>query len=91
MSNHSVIVSLVLVFSAGLAFELGISSAITEILAGVILALFFDDIARMDWLRFLANLGMLGLMFMGLYGIVIFPVEVLCLFRLLWKLQSSMD
>jgi len=63
--DPSVIVALVLVSAAGLAFELGISSAIMEILAGVLLTLFLDNIASMDWLRFLANMGMLGLMFMA--------------------------
>ena len=61
--NASLIVAVVLVGAAAVAFELGISSAILEIFAGVALALWVDDIASLDWLRFLANLGMLGLMF----------------------------
>lgn len=63
--DQSVIVAIVLVLSAGLAFELGISSAILEILAGVAIAMYIGDIAQMGWLTFLANLGMLGLMFMA--------------------------
>lgn len=61
----SLIVAIVLVGAAVLAFEFGISSAIVEILAGVILAYYLSDIGSLDWLRFLANLGMLGLMFMA--------------------------
>jgi len=63
--NVSVIVAIVLVGTAAVAFELGISSAILEIFAGVALAAFIDDISSLDWLQFLANLGMLGLMFMA--------------------------
>lgn len=63
--NASLIVAVVLVGTAAVAFELGISSAILEIVAGVILAVFVEDMASLDWLRFLANLGMLGLMFMA--------------------------
>ena len=61
----SVIVAVVLVGAAVMAFELGISSAIVEIVAGVILAFFIADIGSLGWLEFLANLGMLGLMFMA--------------------------
>lgn len=61
----SIIVAVVLIAAAALAFELGISSAIMEILAGVLLALFIEGISSMGWLQFLANLGMLGLMFMA--------------------------
>jgi Kef-type K+ transport system membrane component KefB len=77
--NASLIVAIVLVGAAAIAFELGISSAIIEIFAGVMLALFVDDIESLDWLRFLANLGMLGLMFMA--G---FEVDVVRL-RRTWK------
>ena len=61
----SLIVALVLVGAAVLAFEFGISSAIVEILAGVVLAYYLADISSLGWLHFLANLGMLGLMFMA--------------------------
>ena len=57
-------VAIVMVTAAVIAFELRISSAILEILAGIGLAFFFVDIGNLDWLSFLANLGMLGLMFM---------------------------
>jgi len=53
-----------MVGAAFLAFELGISSAILEILAGIIVAYFFVGGISLDWLTFLANLGMLGLMFL---------------------------
>ncbi|MDH3703853.1 MAG: cation:proton antiporter [Alphaproteobacteria bacterium] len=63
--DTSLIVAAVLVGAALLAFEVGISSAIVEIIAGVLLAFFMADIGSLDWLQFLANLGMLGLMFMA--------------------------
>lgn len=62
--DQSLMVAIVMVSAAVIAFEFRISSAILEILAGIALAFFFLDIAEMDWLHFLANLGMLGLMFM---------------------------
>lgn len=63
--NPSIAVALVLVGAAGLALELGFSSAIAEILAGILLGYFYADIANLDWLNFLGNLGLLGLMFMA--------------------------
>lgn len=62
--DPSLFVATVLVVAGVLALEFGISSAITEILAGVLLALFVD-VGGMDWLTFLAQFGMLGLMFMA--------------------------
>ena len=62
--DESLMVAIVMVTAAVIAFELRISSAILEILAGIGLAFFFVDIGNLDWLSFLANLGMLGLMFM---------------------------
>ncbi|MEK9753318.1 MAG: cation:proton antiporter [Rhodospirillaceae bacterium] len=62
--DHSLIVVLVLVGTAAVAFEVGISSAILEILAGILLAVFIVDLPTLDWLSFLANLGMLTLMFL---------------------------
>ncbi|GAB4236701.1 MAG: cation:proton antiporter [Methyloligellaceae bacterium] len=61
----SLAVALVLVGAAGLALELGFSSAIAEIVAGVALAWFYPGIDGLDWLDFLGNLGLLGLMFMA--------------------------
>lgn len=60
----SLFVAAVLIVAGVLALEFGISSAITEITAGVLLALFVD-VAPMEWLVFLAHFGMLGLMFMA--------------------------
>jgi len=62
--DQSLIVVLVLVGTAVVAFEVGISSAILEILAGIILAAVFVDLPTLDWLSFLANLGLLSLMFL---------------------------
>lgn len=62
--DPSLFVAIVLVVAGVLALEIGISSAITEIVAGVLLALFVD-VTPMGWLSFLAEFGMLGLMFMA--------------------------
>lgn len=61
----SIIVALVLVGAAFIALEFGFSSAIAEILAGVVLGMIFVDIASLDWVEFLGNLGLLGLMFLA--------------------------
>lgn len=79
----SIAVALVLVGAAGLALELGFSSAIAEILAGILLAYFYTDIASLDWLDFLGNLGLLGLMFMA--G---FEVDILRL-RKTWRASAG--
>lgn len=63
--DPSLAVAVVLVGAAVIAFEVGISSAIVEVFAGVALAYFIKDISSLGWLQFLANLGMLGLMFMA--------------------------
>ena len=63
--DQSLVVALVLVGAAVFALELGFSSAITEILAGVALGFLFVDIADLGWVQFLGNLGLLGLMFLA--------------------------
>lgn len=63
--DPSIAVAATLVVAAALAFELNISSAILEIAAGIALGLWLGDLASLGWLHFLANLGMLGLMFMA--------------------------
>lgn len=63
--DPSIAVAVTLVLAAALSFELNISSAILEIAAGILLALLLGDLAELGWLNFLANLGMLGLMFMA--------------------------
>jgi Kef-type K+ transport system membrane component KefB len=63
--DPSVTVAIVLVLAAGIALEIGFSSAIAEILAGVALGYFFADIASLNWVEFLGNLGLLGLMFLA--------------------------
>ena len=62
--DASLTVAIFMVGAAVLAFELRISSAILEILAGIIVTFIFVNAGNLDWLTFLANLGMLGLMFM---------------------------
>lgn len=60
----SLFVAVVFVVAGLLALEFGVSSAITEIVAGVLLALVVD-VSEMGWLAFLAHFGLLGLMFMA--------------------------
>lgn len=62
--DPSLFVAAVLVVAGILALEVGISSAITELVAGVLLARVVD-VGEMGWLAFLAHFGMLGLMFMA--------------------------
>lgn len=62
--SESLIVAAVLVATAILSFELRLSSAILEIAAGIGLAIFLPGVGTHDWLVFLSNLGLLGLMFM---------------------------
>lgn len=70
-TDLSLFVAAVLVVAGVLAFEIGVSTAITEIVAGVLLALFVD-VSGLTWLDFLAHFGMLGLMFMA--GFEVDPV-----------------
>ncbi len=63
--DPSIAVALVLVVAAGIALEIGFSSAIAEILAGVALGYFIVGVESLDWVRFLGNLGLLGLMFLA--------------------------
>lgn len=63
--KSSLLVAAVLVGAALLALEVGISSAIVEIVAGIVLASISAEVAELHWLKFLANLGMLSLMFMA--------------------------
>lgn len=61
----SVAVALCLIFAAALSFEIKVSSAVLEIVAGMILAIFIVDIESVTWLQFLSNLGMMALMFVA--------------------------
>ncbi|MEZ4237425.1 MAG: cation:proton antiporter [Myxococcota bacterium] len=62
--SPSLFVAVVLVVAGALALELGITSAITEILAGCLLGTLVD-VEGLGWLEFLSHFGMLGLMFMA--------------------------
>jgi Kef-type K+ transport system membrane component KefB len=73
--DPSLAVAIVLVGAAVIAFEFGISSAIVEIFAGVVLAYFISDIGSLDWLRFLANLGMLCIMFMAGFEVDVYRLR----------------
>lgn len=66
--DNPLFVAGVLILAGVLALELGLSSAITELVAGVFLA-FVVDVAPMTWLQFLAHFGMLGLMFMACFEV----------------------
>lgn len=61
----SLAVAMALILAAVISYELKISSAVLEILAGMGLALVIVDISHTEWLEFLANLGMLALMFVA--------------------------
>lgn len=52
-----------LLFAAMLAFEIKMSSAVLEVVAGLVLAMIFVDISHTDWIHFLSHVGMLALMF----------------------------
>lgn len=60
----SLFVAVVLVVAGVLALEVGLSSAITEVLAGVVLGLLVET-GDVGWLVFLAHFGLLGLMFIA--------------------------
>jgi glutathione-regulated potassium-efflux system ancillary protein KefC len=60
----SLFVAGVLVLAGLLTLEFRISSAIVEVVAGLLLALFID-VRPLGWLEFLAQFGLLGLMFMA--------------------------
>jgi Kef-type K+ transport system membrane component KefB len=62
--DPSLLVATVLVAASVVGLELGISTAITEVVAGLLLGLALD-VSDMQWLDFLAQFGMLGLMFMA--------------------------
>ncbi|MBI1214578.1 MAG: hypothetical protein GC185_02015 [Alphaproteobacteria bacterium] len=58
-------VSLCLIMAAIISGEFNISSAVLEILAGVVLAAAVPDIVGANWLRYMAHIGMLALMFVA--------------------------
>jgi len=60
----SLFVAVVLVLAGLLTLEFRISSAIVEVVAGLLLALVVD-VRPLGWLSFLADFGVLGLMFMA--------------------------
>lgn len=68
----------VLILAGLLSLEFGISSAVTELVAGVFLALLMN-VTSMTWLQFLAHFGVLGLMFM--VGFEVDPAVI----RRTWK------
>jgi len=61
----SLAIALCLMLAGLAALELRLSTAILEILAGVLLAAFLPHTAEVKWLGFLANFGMLALMFVA--------------------------
>ena len=62
MEQDSIIIAAMILFSGFIAIEIGLSTAILEILAGVIGANFLG-IHDVYWLDFLSDFGLLGLMF----------------------------
>ncbi|ADU96617.1 cation:proton antiporter [Thermovibrio ammonificans] len=62
IQTESLIVSLLIIVAGIGAMEVGFSSSIFEILAGTFASNFLD-LGDLGWMEFLANLGLLGLMF----------------------------
>lgn len=62
--DPSLLVATVPVVAGVVGLDLGISTAITEVMAGLLLGVALD-VSSMQWLDFLAHFGMLGLMFMA--------------------------
>jgi len=62
VQTESLIVGVLIIFAGIIALEIGFSSAIVEIVAGI-LASNLLDLGELKWLDFLSNLGLLGLMF----------------------------
>ena len=64
--DPSLLIALVLIVAGFLALELKITSAITEVAAGALIVYFFhENAAELGWLKFMAQFGLLGLMFMA--------------------------
>jgi len=64
MEQDNLIIALLILLVGFISIEIGISTAILEILAGVIGAnLFGLSISEYHWLNFIADFGLLGLMF----------------------------
>ncbi len=64
MAFESLVIGLSIIIAGILSIELGISVAILEIVAGLIVAYYFD-ISGLTWLDFLSNFGILGIMFIA--------------------------
>lgn len=60
--KESVIPALLVILAGIVAIEIGISTAILEIIAGVFGANFLG-LSEIPWLEFLANFGLLGIMY----------------------------
>ncbi len=61
----SLAVALALILAAAISYEIKVSSAVLEILAGMILAALIVDIQSESWLQHLSSLGMMALMFVA--------------------------
>ncbi len=62
LQTESLIVSILIILAGVGALEIGFSSSIFEILAGVFASNFLE-LGELSWIDFLSNLGLLGLMF----------------------------
>lgn len=71
----SLAIAVCLVLAGVLALELRISTAILEIAAGVILVTFLPHVSELRWLDFLANFGMLALLFVAGFEVEIDKVR----------------
>ena len=61
----SLAVAACLILASIASFELKISSAVLEVLAGMVLAFFIVDLPETGWLYYLSNIGVLALMFVA--------------------------
>ena len=61
----SVAVAIALILAAMISYELRVSSAILEVVAGIVLGFLIADLDSVNWLHYLSNLGVLALMFVA--------------------------
>ena len=61
----SLAVALCLILASILSYELKVSSAVLEVVAGMTLGIFIVDLNAVDWLHYLSGIGVLALMFVA--------------------------
>lgn len=61
----SLAVALCLILAAIISYELKVSTAVLEVMAGMFLGLFMTDLHEVHWLSYLSSIGVLALMFVA--------------------------